>query len=52
VENSASMGSRVTQGLGGAGNQKEKVLPQAGGQLRGGARGVLPGQKRRLPKLR
>jgi hypothetical protein len=47
MENSASTGSRVTQGSeGGAGNQKkEKVLHQAGGQLRGGARGVLARHK-------
>jgi hypothetical protein len=34
------------RGGGGAGNRKKKnVLPQAGGQLRGGARGVLPRHK-------
>jgi hypothetical protein len=48
VENSASMGSRVTQGSGGGGagsRKNENVLPQVGGQLRGGARGVLPRHK-------
>jgi hypothetical protein len=42
VENSASMGSRVTQGSGAGNQKKERVLPQAGGQLCGGAQGVLP----------
>jgi hypothetical protein len=42
VENSASTGSRVTQGSGVGNWKKEKVLPQARGQLRSGAQGVLP----------
>jgi hypothetical protein len=36
VENSASMGSRVTQGSGDIKPEEGKVLPQVGGQLRGG----------------
>jgi hypothetical protein len=47
VENSASTRSQVTQGSGGGGGnrKKEKGLPQAGGQLHIGARGVLPRHK-------
>jgi hypothetical protein len=46
VENSTSTGSRVTQGSGGAGKQKkEKVLPQVGGQLRGGPEGYYQDTK-------
>jgi hypothetical protein len=37
VENSASMGSRVTQGSEDIKPEEGKVLPQVGGQLRGGA---------------